>query len=83
MSLKYTPGPWRWRAARLENENSDLILEARPSPDGSVYVTDQDASLISAAPDLVAAARIARHMLAAAGAKCRQLDAAIEKAERQ
>ena len=95
---KHTPGPWNWTesnilmgAPRSPSDDSAVVLSAcydsEFEPD--VSCMPADARLIAAAPDLLAAARLAAAYIRAgekaAGIDCKELivllDAAIEKAE--
>lgn len=74
---QYTPGPWMWEAdgreqrTALRSSNGDCVIYAQadisgytPSVDPWTDVSDADARLIAAAPDLLEALRAADEALA-------------------
>lgn len=63
MSTNHTPGPWSWeygdaecsRPIALSAPKYDVILASEDFDGPRVYVSDADARLIAAAPELLAA----------------------------
>jgi hypothetical protein len=74
MNAKHTPGPWYWRRSMLperaafvlgaENVKSNTTVLQVAQAIGGAVPTDADASLISAAPDLLAACKMAQEWMA-------------------
>lgn len=62
---KHTPGPWRWeysdeectRPIALAGPGKDVILASEDATGPRAYVSEADARLIAAAPDLYAACK--------------------------
>ncbi|MEK9644977.1 MAG: hypothetical protein VW547_05485 [Alphaproteobacteria bacterium] len=80
---KHAPGPWEWDGEGLKDASRDPVIYT-DGRTGVPYCDDEDAGLIEAAPDLLAAceAMIVRHAHPPT-ARCRECDAmraAIAKA---
>ena len=87
MNAKHTPGPWRVAPDVIDEEQSldYLRVETKDADIASRILIDEDANLIAAAPDLLAALKrcvVSLHN-AGIGIKCGELQeahAAIAKA---
>jgi len=87
MSAVHTPGPWVATPDPLGITRGDYCIgeEGGPNIDGVATCSENNAALISAAPDmlaaLIAAERLFHHTFAMDGTIHKQMKAAIAKAE--
>lgn len=65
----HTPGPWYWRGERIESGSGSCGDDFIAKINDVSLQRQENARLITAAPDMLAALRLANEVLAAAGLK--------------
>ena len=88
MAKTHTPGPWRFQRDAASDGDAPYWMVNFPTVDGSygsanamVYTTEEDARLVTAAPELLAALKLLVLEAQAIGWDCSHITPVIKKAE--